>query len=144
MEILIKAITFTLLFLLFASPLFVTYGLSKLNRKNNFVAYIVLGIVTTFILTWILGWWSSFSNDLLLSHYGYDFEAMNNFERFKNVANVNLERVKSLETSMMGIGWPLKVIMSYIFYSPIFSIIYLAVYFFKRNQERKASLLNPK
>ena len=32
----------------------------------------------------VLGWWGSYSNDLLLSYYGYDFDAMNETERFRN------------------------------------------------------------
>lgn len=134
MEILLKTITFTLLFLLIASPFLVIYGLSKLKLTNNFILYTISGIVITFVLTWVLGWWGSYSNDLLLSHYGYNFDAMNDTERFKNVTSINLEQVKNLERNLLGVGWPLKVLMSYVFVSPILLILYLAVYFFKRNR----------
>ena len=134
MEIFVTIITFTILLLIIASPIIILYFLSKLNRKNSFILYFLSGIIVTFLLFIILGWWSSFSNDLLLSHYGYDFEAMNDFERFKNVAHENLEKVKTVQISMLGIGWPLKVIMTYVFYFPILIIIYLLVYFFKRKK----------
>src|SRR3954469_20740776 len=117
MEILFKIATFTLLFLIIASPVFVIYTLQKLNLRQRFITYIISGIVITFVLTIILGWWSSFSNNLLLTHYGFDFEAMNDAERFENVTAENLEHVKILQRNMLGVGWPLKVLMSYTLFS---------------------------
>jgi hypothetical protein len=75
------------------------------------------------------GWWTDYSDNKLLEHYGYNFDAMNDTERFANVSIDNMERVKSLETSIMGIGWPLKVMISYVFYLPYLLIVYLVNYF---------------
>jgi len=42
--------------------------------------------------------WTDISNEILLSHYGYDFEAMNDIERFANVSEENIKRVKNIES----------------------------------------------
>ncbi|KFF15374.1 hypothetical protein [Flavobacterium hydatis] len=80
----------------------------------------------------ILGWWGSFSNEFLLSHYGYDFDAMNDIERFKNVTLKNLDKVKELETNILGIGWPLKATLFFLIYSPYLLIVYISTYFYKK------------
>lgn len=108
MEILTSGISFLLLVGLITSPFFIIWGLNKLNVKNRFIAYLVCGVVVTIPILLTLSWWSDYSNLILLSHYNYDFEAWNDPERFANVAAENMEQVKSLEMSMMGIGWPLK------------------------------------
>lgn len=94
--------------------------------------YLILGISITSILILIFAWWSDTSNKMLLSHYGYDFEAMNVTERFENVSAQNMERVKRLEVSMMGIGWPLKAFMTYVIYSPYLIIVYMVSYLLKK------------
>lgn len=130
MEILVKIITFTLLASLIASPFFVIYCFNKMKWRKNFIGYIILGILITFILIVIMGWWGDFSNHILLTHYGYNFEAMNSAERFENVDVENLDKVNVLEKNMLGVGWPLKVIMFYIFFSPVLLILYSLVYYF--------------
>jgi hypothetical protein len=130
MEIIAAIISFILLIGLILSPILILKKLNKSHFKYKFIVYLALGIIITSILMLVFAWWSYFSNRLLLSHYGYDFDAMNYQERFKQVSSNNLERVKSLEISNMGIGWPLKAIMSYIFYSPYLLLVYLVSYFF--------------
>lgn len=100
----------------------------------------IIGIIITATITLTFAWWVDTSNQILLSHYGYDFDAMNDPERFANVSAENMERVKSLEISMMGIGWPLKAIMTYVFYSPYVLIVYLIVYLVKRNRNKKENM----
>jgi hypothetical protein len=131
MEILVKIISFTILASLIVSPFFVIYCFNKIKWRKNYIGYIASGILITFILTTIFGWWADFSNDILLKHYGYNFEAMNAMERFENVEAKNIDKVNVLERSMLGIGWPLKVIMSYVFFSPVLLILYSLVYYFK-------------
>lgn len=140
MEILTTTITFLLLITLIVSPSFIIFGLNKLNLTNKFLLYLVSGIIITSILTFLFAFWSNLSNKILLSHYGYDFEAMNDIERYRNVAKENLEKVKGLEISIMGIGWPLKAFMVYIVYSPYLLIVYLATYFYKKINRKKNKL----
>ena len=52
-----------------------------------------------------------------MSHYGYDFEAMGDADRFRGVKSESVERVKFLERSRFGIGWPLKAIIMYEHYA---------------------------
>ena len=141
MEIICITISFILLIALIVSPLFLIKKLNKLNVKYNFIVYLISAIIITSILTLVLGWWAHFSNKLLLSHYGYNFDAMNDNERFKNVSTENLDRVKIFEISMMGIGWPLKAIMSYLVYSPYLLIVYIVSFFYAK-RKRKASIKN--
>jgi hypothetical protein len=63
---------------------------------------------------------------------------MTDTQRFSNVSPENLERVKGLEISMMGIGWPLKAIMTFIVYSPYILVVYLIVYLIQ-NRKKKTS-----
>lgn len=137
MEILTSIISFIGLGGLITSPFLIQYGLNKRNVKYTFLAYLTLGILITTSITLTFAWLADISNQILLSHYGYDFDAWNDTERFANVTEENMERVKSLESSMMGIGWPLKAILTYIFYSPYLLLVYLITYIVKRNKMKK-------
>lgn len=132
MEILTTILSFSLLLGIMASPILVLFGLRKFNLKSNLIVYLIFGITITSILTLLFAWWSDASNQMLLSHYGYDFEAMNDTERFGNVSAQNMERVKRLEVSMMGIGWPIKAFMTHVVYSPYLLIVYLISYLLKK------------
>ena len=125
METLTTILSLSLLLGIMICPILVLLGLRKFYLKSNFIVYLILTIKTTSILTLLFAWWSDASNQILLSHYGYDVEAINDTERYGNVSPQNLERVKRLEVSMMGVGWPLKALMSYVLYSPYLLIIYL-------------------
>ena len=70
-----------------------------------------IGILVTALLTLAFAWWSVTADEMLLAHYGYNIDGMNETEFYGKVAPENMERVKSLETSIMGIGWPLKAII---------------------------------
>jgi hypothetical protein len=140
MEILTTIISFSLLIALLSSPILILIGLKRRKiEKYKFLTYLTLGIIITSIITLTFGWWSDTSNELLLSYYGYDFDAMNENERFANVSTDNLERVKSLEISMMGIGWPLKTIITFAAYSPYLLIVYLVTYLIRKNQKVRAT-----
>jgi hypothetical protein len=134
MEILISAITFTMLIVLIVCPVFILNKLYQRNSKNIFISYFILVTIVTFLFILVIAWWSHFSSKLLLSHYGYDFNAMNEVESFKNVELENLDKAKKTEISMMGIGWPLKAYMSYPIYFPYILIVYFGFYFYKRNR----------
>jgi hypothetical protein len=124
MEILATLISIVLLIGLIVSPILIQSRLNKSNQKYKLVIYVFTATIFTSLPMLLFSWWSDKSNEILLSHYGYDFDAMNGAERFAKVASENIERVKKLEISMMGIGWPLKAIISYLFYFPYLLIIY--------------------
>ena len=135
MQIITTTISFILLIALIVSPLFLIKKLNKLNVKYNFIAYLISAIIITSVLTLVLGWWAHFSDKILHSHYGYNFDAMNDNERFENVSTENLDRVKNLEISMMGIGWPLKAIMSYLVYCPYLLVVYIVSFFYTKRKK---------
>lgn len=120
MEIIITTISFTLIIGLLLSPVFILWRLNRLNIRYKFIVYLTISIFITATITLTFGWWTDTSDIMLLEHYGYNFDAMNDTERFEKVSPDNMKRVKSLEMSIMGIGWTLKVIMSYVFYSPYY------------------------
>jgi hypothetical protein len=137
MQIITTTISFILLVALIVFPLFLINKLNKLNMKYNFIVYLISAIIISSILVLFFAWWSDYSNEILLAHYGYNFDAMNDIERFENVSTENLDTVKNLEMSMMGIGWPLKAIMSYLVYSPYLLIVYIITFFYTK-RKRKA------
>jgi hypothetical protein len=137
MEILTTVISSTLLIGLITSPVLILVRLTKLNIKYKLIVFLTLGIIITSTITLIFAWWVDTSNQILLTHYGYDFEALNDTERFVNVSVENMERVKSLEISMMGIGWPLKAFMMYGVYSPYLLIVYLITYVLEKHKKRE-------
>ena len=125
METLTTIISFLLLLGLISVPILLFVGIKKWYRlKFDFLTYLITGLIFTAGIMWTFAWWVDFSDQLLISHYGYDFDAMNDTERFANVESENLEKVKQLEIGHFGIGWPLKAIMSFVFYSPYLLIVY--------------------
>jgi hypothetical protein len=124
MEFLVTAITLTLIVGLLISPILLLRFINRTNIKNKFVSYLTIGLFLTALITVIFAWWAYTSDLLLLKHYGYDIEGMNETEYYGNVLPENLDKVKILETSIMGVGWPIKAIMTYVFYSPYLLIIY--------------------
>jgi len=136
MEILLKIISFVLLVSLVIFPIFILKQLKKRKTKNVFILYLIISLLITFILILIIAWWSNFSNKLLLSHLGYDFDAMNDIQRFQNVASENLDKVKKLRIAMMGIGWPLKAFIFYPFYLPYLLIVYFGSSFLTRIKQK--------
>lgn len=128
---------------LISSPFLILQKLLKQKNKYLFVSYLIIGIIISIILIVISAWWGYESNKILLTHYGYNFEGMNEIEDYKQVSVKNLVRVKSLETSMMGIGWPLKAIFLFIFYLPYLFITYflfLLIEKITKKKHRKAKI----
>jgi hypothetical protein len=120
------AISIILLLGLISVPILLFVGIKKWNRPRlNFLTYLTVGLLITAGITWTFAWWADYSDQLLMSQYGYDFDAMNETDRFEKVESENLEKVKQLEIGYFGIGWPLQAIMTFIFYSPYLLMVYL-------------------
>src|ERR1051325_4251927 len=135
MEILVNIISLTLLGGLLLSPIFLIRLINKITIKYTFIAYLTTGIFITAFIAFVFAWWGDTSDKILLTHYGYSFEGWSDEDYYKNVAPENLERVRSLITSMMGIGWPLKAIMSYVFIPPYLLLIYVMTYVYSQLKE---------
>ena len=138
METLTVIISITLLIGLISTPILLFYGVKKWSPiKFDFLTYLILGIIITAGITLTFAWWADYSDQLLMSHYGYDFDAMNDTERFGKVQVENLEKVKQLEIGYFGIGWSLKAIMTYIFYLPYLLIVYLIGQLIRRRKLKR-------
>lgn len=126
MDILINTISLFLLLGLISVPIFLFVKIKKCKGlKYGFLIYLLVGLLITGSIIWAFAWWTDYSNQILMSNYRYDFNAMTEKERFENVELKNLEKVKQLEIVLFGIGWPLKAIMTFIFYLPYLLIVYL-------------------
>jgi hypothetical protein len=77
--------------------------------------------------------WEDFSNLILLNHYGYSIDGMN----YEDVLPENRERVDTLVTSLMGIGWPLKVMFGFVITIPYMIFVYFGKVLIDRGMVRK-------
>lgn len=135
MEITVSAITYLVFIGLIVCPFFLKNRIEKLQTKNNFLIYLVTIIFASFLMTTVFAWWVNYSDTLLLNYYGYNFDGMNEKEFYRNVAAKDLKRVKELEASISGIGWPAKVMLLSPFSFLYMLTAYFAVIFFKRKTE---------
>lgn len=140
MEVLTTIISFLLLLGLISVPILLFVGMTKWYRlKFHFLTYLVSGLIITAGIMSILAWWTDYSNILLLKHYNgyiYNPDSGGYQIEYDSVLPENLDRVKSLEISVMGIGWPLKAIMSFVFYSPYLLIVYGVGQLIRRRKKR--------
>lgn len=122
---------------LISVPILLFVGIRKWSSlKFDFRTYLIFGLIITAGIMWTFVWWVDYSDRLLMSHYGYDFDAMNDNRRFVNVEPENFEKVKQLEIGYFGIGWPLKAIMTFVFYSPYLLIVYLVGQLIRRTKRK--------
>ena len=136
MSILVTALTVTLLGGLLISPILLLRFINRTNIKYKFITYLTFGFVMTLIIAFVFAWWAYTSDLILLKHYGYDINGMNETEFYGKVLPENMDKVKSLETSIMGIGWPLKAIMTFLFYSPYLLIVNGATHLIGRKPKK--------
>lgn len=62
---------------------------------------------------------------------------MNHIDFYSNVSVENMNKVKSLETSIMGIGWPVKAIFSYVTFIPYLICVYIGKGLIERVKKNK-------
>ncbi len=125
METLITISNFLILGLIIILPILILIILKRLKAKRTVIIYSLIGLSVLGILTLIFAWWSYESDLILLKHYGYNIDGMNEAEFFGNVLPDNLDKVKRLETSIMGIGWPVKAIFGFVMTIPYLIFVYI-------------------
>lgn len=113
---------------LILSPVFILRMINRGRIKYKFLVYISISLVTTLIIMVYFAWWSDESDTMLLRHYGFDDDGLNEPERFLNVSAENIERVKKIEKRGSGLGWPVRAIMSYVWFLPYLFIVYGVYY----------------
>ncbi len=125
METIIKIADILILGLILSTPILLLLILQKLNTKRTFLIYLLIGVIVLGILIFTFSWWCDKSNMMLLRNYGYNIDGINDIEIYRKVSPNDLEQIKRLETSIMGIGWQLKALFGYVFVIPYLLIIYL-------------------
>lgn len=121
MEIFITITNFILFGLILIFPVFILRRL----KKNVLFNYSLISLLILGILIVVFAWWSHKSDLILLNNLGYNIDGMNHNEFYGNVSSENMEKVKNLETSIMGIGWPLKAIFGFIIFIPYLIFVYI-------------------
>ncbi|PHS64711.1 MAG: hypothetical protein COB12_08150 [Flavobacterium sp.] len=109
----------------------------KRLKKNILLNYSLISLSILGILILTFAWWSYKSDLILLNHYGYNIDGMNHNEFYGNVTSENMEKVKSLETSIMGIGWPLKAMFEYVAFIPYLIFVYVGKIIIDRIKNKK-------
>ena len=130
-------VNFLLLGLIIIFPILLLIRLKRDRKKRIFFTYTLISLILLALLVFVFAWWAHKSDIILMSHYGYDFDAWNNMERFRNVSNENIEKVKTLETSIMGIGWTLKAMFAFVLFTPYILIVYLVSFILDKMKNKK-------
>lgn len=136
MEVLINIIDFLLFVGLILSPIFILRKINKSKIKFKFISYLTLGIILNAMMVFAFAWWSYISKLILLKHFGYNIEGMNETEFYGNVLPENMEKVNSLVTSIMGIGWPLQAMMTWFYYLPYLILLFLLIYWIDKKRNK--------
>ena len=125
METLITISNFLILGLIIFTPILILIILKRLKTRRTVIIYSLIGLLVLGILMFIFAWWSHESDLILLKHYGYNIDGMNETEFYGNVSPENMEQVNRLVTSVMGIGWPLKAMFGFVMTFPYLIFVYI-------------------
>jgi amino acid transporter len=128
MEKLITLVSFSLFVGILLCPILLFRKIKTTKIRYKFLAYLTIGLFLNAVIVLVFAWWSYTSDLMLLEHYGYDIDGMNETEFYGNVIPENMDKVKSIQRSIMGIGWPLKAIFAFVFCSPWIIVVYFVFY----------------
>jgi amino acid transporter len=128
MEKLITLVSFLLLVGILLCPILLLRKIKTTKIRYKFLTYLTIGLFLNAVIVFVFAWWSYTSDLMLLEHYGYDIDGMNETEFYGNVIPENMDKVKSIQRSIMEIGWPLKAIFAFVFCSPWIIVVYFVFY----------------
>lgn len=94
-----------------------------LQRKKDVMIFAVTTMVFSGILCLLLSWWDDASTWWLMEYYGWDPNGMCDSEYYQNVAECDRARVQKLWNHNMGVGWPVKAFIAYLFIWPLQMIL---------------------
>jgi len=89
-------ITFSMFVGLILFPILLLRQINKTKIKFKFITYLTLGLFLTAIFTFVFAWWTFTSDLILLKHYGYNIDGMNETEFYGKVLPENMDNVKKL------------------------------------------------
>ena len=128
METVITISNLLILGLIIIAPILILIILKRLKTKWTVIIYSLIGLSVLGVLMLIFAWWSYESDLILLKHYGYNIDGMSESEFFGNVLPEDMDKVERLQTSIMGIGWPVKAMFGFVMFIPYLIIIYIRHY----------------
>jgi len=125
MDILLTIADFLIFGLIAAIPILWLVILKKSTIEFYEIYYFSIGLLLLGLVIYFSAWWSDKSDLMRLEYYGYNMDGMNETERYGKVSQENMERVKSIEIGIMGIGWQLKAIFGFITLIPYILVVYV-------------------
>jgi hypothetical protein len=137
METIVTTLNILVFIFLLIHPILILKYL-KINKILNFTRFFIICLISSLILCVFAAWWlDKGQKDLLLYSYGYNDEDTFMGDPFKSVKKEHMDKAIELYESSFGIGWPIKAILSYIFYLPYLIIVYLLIYFINKYKMKK-------
>ncbi len=130
-ETIVLVITLTSGLIILSTP----FIIGKKLKNNNYLILLFFSIVLTFIFSTLSAYWSEdLSAELIYKVYGFDSYGMVESERWTREIHIDDKRtVERIYNGSFGIGWPLKLIMSYvIFIIPYNLVVCGIIYGYKR------------
>lgn len=109
-EAIFSIITLISYLLILATPFFVG------KKTKNYLILLLTSIALTFVFSTISVYWSEeLSNQFIYKLYGFDPYGMGESERWtKEITEDNRNTIEKIYNRGFGIGWPLKLLMSYV------------------------------
>ncbi|HEC00775.1 MAG TPA: hypothetical protein ENI91_03705 [Sphingomonadales bacterium] len=118
--------------MIFATPFLVLAYRNRANKNTGIIFINIISLPIIFAIVLISAYWPEFFGNIRLSSMGFDFYGMTDFERTLGVSPELKAEANSLYWSNMGIGWPLKALIAFVFFVPYPSISLLIFKFLKR------------
>lgn len=106
-------------------------------KKNNFLTLFTLSIILTFFISTISTYWSEdISNRIIYNIYGFNSYGMGESERWTQEINSDdRNAIERIYNKSFGLGWPLKLILSYVLFMIPYNFITCAIiYGWKRKK----------
>lgn len=100
-----------------------------LQGGKDVMRFVVTTMIFSGILCLTLLWWDDASTWWLMEYYGWDPNGMCDSEYYQNVAECDRARVQKLWNHNMGVGWPVKAFLAYLFLLPLQLILSAMVFF---------------
>lgn len=117
-QIIFQGLNLILILAVFILPFFI----NKKMKSYNYDKWVKLILTSTLCLViaaflTVLYIYSSIelSNNIILALMGFNEDGLTDFEYYQNVKPEDLIKAKEIRESQMGIGWPLKAILIFVF-----------------------------
>ena len=102
------------------APILLYFGVRRFSHSGGF--YLFGMVLLSAIFAKGSCWFENYSDDLLLSHYGYDESLV---DEFRNVTEENIDKVEALLQNKATIGWRHYASIIFAVNMGYYAIIYL-------------------